>query len=400
MKIGVFGNTNNYPYLLAKALRELGYDVCLIVDSKYRLHRPENRNWRYRFFYPSWIKDYSGIEEREYFTKSDRVMKLVRFLETMDVLILNSVGPSLLPLMNPASRPKAVTILAGSDLTYYASSDLAEIRSLPWPRDFKETDEGRKEMALADDLVKRQREGIASSMAVSYFPSGINPDGDRIFTEIEADHLRTFMVYQAATDEVRYSPPPNNARVRTFCATRLTWGKLLPQRTGLDYKGSDIMIRGIGVFYRKTGIPLDVHLVRKGDNIAETEALVKECGLESQVTWHDEMSLMEIWRQFRLSDIIFEQLGDHSMIGMAGLDAFATGRPLIANGRQEVDFFKLPVCQAKTPEEVAAQLETLARDPALRAEIGRANRLYAEQNLSPAANAWKCVEIFRMAGEN
>jgi glycosyltransferase involved in cell wall biosynthesis len=81
---------------------------------------------------------------------------------------------------------------------------------------------------------------------------------------------------------------------------------------------------------------------------------------------------------------------------MAGLEAMATGRPLIANGRPEiVDSFlgeKLPICQATTPQEVSEQLQRLLRDQAERARLGRESRAFVETRLSSEQAARTCLE--------
>ena len=135
------------------------------------------------------------------------------------------------------------------------------------------------------------------------------------------------------------------------------------------------MIRGLGLFYRETGVRLDIQLVRKGLHLAETEQLIVEEGLTDQVTWSDEMSLTEVWTEFARCDIVIEQLANGA-IGGAGLDAMAAGRPVIGNARREMfeDYFgqHSPICQAQTAEEVCAQLKRLVSNPAKREKIGDA----------------------------
>ncbi len=133
------------------------------------------------------------------------------------------------------------------------------------------------------------------------------------------------------------------------------------------------MIRGIGIFYRKTRTPLVIHFVEKGVHVEEAKALCAEEGISEFVTWHQEMTQKEVFEYYRDCDISFDQLGNH-WVGAGGWDAMATGRPVIANGRPDV--YKrlwgkpLPVCQATTAQEVADWLQRLAEDPNLRTEIG------------------------------
>jgi glycosyltransferase involved in cell wall biosynthesis len=154
----------------------------------------------------------------------------------------------------------------------------------------------------------------------------------------------------------------------------------------VDYKGTDIMIRGLGLFCRAPRrTPLNIHLVKKGAHVAETMALVEAEGLGAYVTWHEEMSQREVFRQFERADLVFEQLGG-SLVGMAGNDAMAMGRPVIGNGHPEIVTRHYgepsPLCQAATPEEVAVQLVRLVFDPQERERVGRAGHEYVKRHLS------------------
>lgn len=160
------------------------------------------------------------------------------------------------------------------------------------------------------------------------------------------------------------------------------------------------MIKGLSLFYRTTGTRLDIQLVRKGLHVKELQALIDQEGLAEQVSWSDEMPLTELWDQLAKSDIVIEQLSD-SIIGMAGMDAMATERPLIGNAQSELfeaEFGETPpICQAKTPEEVSAQLQRLVFDPKERERIGRACRRYVEKHYSPLRAAQICLQRFEEA---
>jgi hypothetical protein len=222
-----------------------------------------------------------------------------------------------------------------------------------------------------------------------------------MLNELGVPESRRVFLPSAELDLIKPTPAPHNNPVRIFCATRLTWKlPIEPGRSLLDYKGSDIMIRGLGLFYRETGVRLDIQLVRKGLHVAETEQLIVEEGLTDQVTWSDEMSLTEVWAEFARSDIVIEQLVNGA-IGGAGLDAMAAGRPVIGNARREMfeDYFgqHSSVCQAQTAEEVCAQLKRLVWNPAKREKIGLLGRRFVEEHCSPRRAAQTCLERLRPA---
>jgi len=394
MVIGLFGNTNNYPFLLAEALRSLGHQVVLVVTSKELLHRPESIAAEFRSGFPDWMLDVSDLEEEDYFGLSPELAPTLNRLSGCEALLLNWVGPSLLPVLN---RP-AIALLTGSDLDYYANPAMVDARTKTWPLDYKSSAEGQNYIGTLGEFIERQRRGIQMAIAVRYFPRGLVPFGDRLLDELGIPEGKRVLLPVSDLTRVKSVPAPNNRPIRIFCATRLTWKlPIEPGRSTLDYKGSDIMIRGLSLFYRETGTRLDIHLVRKGLHVNELEALIAEEGLADQVTWSDEMSLIEVQDQFARSDIVIEQLSN-SIIGLAGSDAMATGRPVIGNAQSdwfEAAFGEMPpICQANTPEQVYDQLRRLVFNPDERERIGVVGRRYVERHFDPIRAARHCLQFF------
>lgn len=392
MKIGFFGNTNNYPFMLAQALREFGHDVLFVITSQELLNRPESRYPELKQHYPDWIVDAAHLSERDMITLSPRLATVLDRLSTCDALILNSTGPSLWPLL----RSPAIALLTGSDLDHYANFATVEVRSATSDPAYMESAEGQMNLNLLREFIQRQRDGIREALAVRYMPRGLVPAGDAILDELGVPDAKRVFLPSAELELVTPTAARHNNPVRIFCATRLTWKlPVEPGRSLLDYKGSDIMIRGLGLFYRQTNVRLDIQLVRKGLHVAETEQLIGEEGLTDQVTWSDEMSLSEVWSEFARCDVVIEQLAD-SAIGGAGLDAMAAGRPVIGNARREMfeGYFgqPSPICQAQTAEEVCAQLKRLVFNRAKRDKIGMLGRRFVEEHCSPKRAAETCLE--------
>jgi glycosyltransferase involved in cell wall biosynthesis len=390
MRIGFFGNSNNYPFMLARALRKIGHEVLFIVNSKTRLNRPENRYGDISDPYPDWIQDVGQFEVKDYVLPTSKRQAAVRLLQSCNAVILNENGPALRHLVH---RP-AIIILTGSDLEYYANFNST---GLFFPKASSPTRLLRRLIGkcMLYRLIAAQRAGIRSAQTVNYFARGLNPAGDALLDGIKVqDRQRVFFMI-TDLERIRLAPPPNNRRVRVFCGTRLSWYK--PNMQGeseLDYKASDVMIRGLGMFIRDKGIPLDIRLVKKGIHVSESIALVHQEGLDNYVTWLDEMSQEEVLEEFKHADIVFEQFGK-SPLGMAGLDAMATGRPVIANAHPEVFDEAMgatsPICQARTPEEVSGQLTSLVFDPVERERVGHASREYAEKFFSADRAANICI---------
>jgi hypothetical protein len=391
MKIGFLGNTNNYPLILARALRRMGHEILFIVDSKRRLDRPEYRYEDIKFPYPDWIYDLSPLRARDVALPSAKQAQIVRLLRSCDAVILNGFGPCLLPQL----RCPALILLTGGDLELFGNPKAIDYLV----RDYDENQNLLKQLLakyIYTRLIASQRVGIRSAATVNYFSRGLIPTGDALLDELGVQDSQRIFFMMTDLEKIPLKPLPHNQPVRTFCATRLTWKKPLALGTSeLDYKGSDIMIRGLGLFYRTTGTPLDIRLVKKGMHVVETIQLIEQEGLAKQVTWLEEMSQLEVWAEYKQADIIFEQLG-MSTIGMAGLDAMAVGRPIIINGRPEIIEREIgapfPICQAVTPEDVCHQLQRLVFDETERERVGSASRKYVEKYCSPEHAAQICLE--------
>ena len=383
MKIGFLGNANNYPFMLALALRRAGHEVHFIVDRKSPLDRPENRYSDMGPPYPDWIEDASDLPEAwSFHRRSAALDRVIGTLQDCDAVVLNQAGPALAPWID---RPH-IALLTGADLQFLAN------------RTYLENAAGYRlsEQAVLKYLVAAQREGIRSALAVSYFHPGLMPSGDALLAEIGVEDERRLFWHMSDAEYIRAAPPPNNKVLRIFCPARICWIRKSIDPVTEDYKGSDIMLRGLALFVRKTGASLDIRLPEKGKDVGPARELVRELGLDSMVHWFAPMSQATVLEEYARADIIFDQLGK-SIVGMSGMDALAVGRPVIANGRPEIfkRFVEQPpaVLQASTPEEVSAQLMAMA-NPEARLAAGEHARNFIVAHGSADQAAKMCASIF------
>lgn len=423
MKIGFFGNQNNAPFILARAMRNQGHDVVFIVDRSPEtfagLFRPESFYPDITIPYPDWIHDLSPLLLMSPVTDatclgnkrlgswlnlgllatgirthpSKKLATVLRLLRDCDAVILNDVGLTLAKLIN---RPH-LAILTGADLEPFATYEYVEQRLSEMPFDGVT---GKIARRLTHRFLHRQvtaqREGIRTARAVHYPTRGLIPRADGVLDEIGVDNAQRMFLMGIDVHRIKESPPPNNKTPRVFYTGRINWDKTAePLPSEIDYKGNDVMIRGLGDYVRRSGAAIDIRLVRKGSHLPQTDELIEAEGLTKFVTWEKQMSQSEVFEQNRKADIVFDQFAG-SLVGMGGLEAMATGRPLIANGRPDiVDSVlegKIPICQAKTPQEVSAQLQRLLEGPAERARVGRISRAYVARFLSSEQAAQTCLD--------
>lgn len=406
MKIGFLGNANNYPFMLARAMRLLGHDVVFVVDSEMRLNRPESRYEEIALPYPSWIVDCSPLNLWDFPPIATRVEEAIGTLKQCDALVLNEFGPTLWQ----AVRKPAFALLTGTDLEVLADPQYADFvagdnvghmgllqKLLSW----KQLRSRRNLRNHFLRLIEAQRSGIRSAAAVNYFPAGMLPNADRLLQELGIEANRRVFFMQADIEHYEYSSYPENRTLRLFNVARITWRK--PREhfiCELDYKGTDVLIRGLGMFVRESGMPIEIRLVRKGADVEAARELVEEEGLAPCVTWLDELDQSMLHEEYRNADIVTEHFGQGS-IGMGALDAMATGRPVIANASPEIFRKALgetpPICHATSPEQVRDQLLRLAADRGARADIGRQSRAYVEKYFTPERAARIVIEKLQNA---
>lgn len=392
MHIAIFGNTNNYPLLLAQGFRQLGVSVKLFINRKELLHRPESKIPNYAIAYPDWIYDCSNIAEDDFVCESSRIGDVINALVSgSDGVILNHLGPSLTHLIEKPS----IAFLTGSDLTYYGDYETITVREASWGEDYKRSPGALLIRRHWERFVGRQRAGIAAAKRVSFPWPGLVAEGDRLLSEIGVLDQRRFFIFMADTLNLQYCPPPKNRVLRLFNGARLNWHRPLPPGfSAQDDKGTDILLKGFAQFI-STGGRAELRLVRKGLHISETDRLVRDLGIENNVVWLDELPLAEFYNEMRQADVVCDQFGT-AVPGMVSVDGMAIGRPILGNFRLDIiqPRFRedLPVCHTETSEAVVSQLHQLSESHARRLEIGRAAHEFSTRWMSPETTAKNCLE--------
>ena len=392
MRIGIFGNTNNYPLMLAMALRRLGHQSVLVVNRRDRLHRPESKYPEMANGYPWWILDASDIPEEEFAAATPRIAGVLDFLAGgSDALLLNDIGPSLLEFCDAP----AMAIMTGSDVTYYANPATPAHRQREWSPEFAGSPAGRLSARRWTELVARQRNGIRQAASVSAPFPGLVPELDTLLDDIGVSPRNRHFIFIGDTS----NPPARRDRsagpLRIVNGARLNWCKPLPEGfCSQDHKGTDVLLNGFRAFLAAGG-DAELVLFRKGLHVAETEALAASLGVNDRIRWRDEVTLREFYDEIAGADIVCDQFGE-SFPGLVALDAMAMGLPVIANFRPEIMRTQCPepvaACQASTAGELAAHLATLAASPDVRRETGRVARQFAHTHMSPEAHVRHCLQ--------
>lgn len=390
MKIGFFGNTNNSPFMVAKALRRLGCEVRLVVNRPETLHRPESKDPTMAEGYPAWIADFAAATASYVVTGSPLLSDVMRFFgDDLDAIVLNDVG---LALNDGRFKCPVMALLTGSDLLYHACFSSLEERTTGWSPEFRDSSSGQLYVERIKSAIEAQREGIRRADAVNFMPPGVIPEGDAILEELGfgAADPRRFFLQIADIGDVECCPPITRRRMRIFNGARIIWHRPLPPGlSDLDHKGTDVLVRGFARYLRSGGEG-ELRLVEKGYDVQRTQQLVSELGLAEYVVWLSELSHADFYEELANSDIVVDQLGT-SLPGMVSVDAMTMGRVVLANFRLEhmASYYPQPhpFLNATTEEEVCELLMAVYRDPTRRASLAVDAANYMQQHYAPEANA-------------
>lgn len=396
LSIAIFGNTNNYPLLLAQGLKEIGHNVRLLINRKDILHRPEARYSDWSNAYPDWIVDCSGITDEDIAFETPAINQVLHHLtHNVDLVILNDVGPAFASYLK---APHAV-ILTGSDLAYYANYSSLSMRTSMWDPEFKRSPKGRSYLSRFSDFVTRQRDGILAADLVCYGQRGMVPSGDMLLDDIGVVDRRRLMLHFANTIDLKPEPAAQNKRLTLLCGSRIVYRPgLNPALSAIDFKGTDVLLIGFAQYIKAGGNGV-LRLPRKGQDLESAISLIAELNIENYIEWLNEMPLSRFYNEMAAADLICDQFGS-SFPGMVTTDAYALARPVMANLRNEIFGQRfsepLPGFSAITPEQICEHLKRLEGDRNLLLEMGAKSRLYAEQFLSPQKMAEQLIA--RMEG--
>ncbi|BCA54217.1 hypothetical protein W02_13570 [Nitrospira sp. KM1] len=393
MKIVIFGNTNNSPLLLAEGLRTLGHNVILLVNRRDLLHRPETRFAEYRRNgYPSWILDYSHVTDEDIACDTGALDDVLHQLtEHVDLVVLNDVGPALSSYL----KAPHVVFLTGSDLSYYSNFCSVLSMSHSWSKQFSRSIQGRRQIRRMTDLISRQRNGIASARIVCTVPRGAVPEGDGLLDAIGVTDEQRMPLHLSNVHGLKPRPLGEGPTLRILGGSRIVFRAECHQGFGqIDFKGTDVLLSGFAEYVRRGGKG-ELTLIEKGQDVGSARHLIKELNIGARTRWLQEMPMHEFYEAMSAADLVCDQFGS-SVPGMVTTDAYALGRPVLCNFRNEIfaPYYPKPFpgFTAVTKEDVAQHLLAVEQNRASLEQMARESRDYAEQYLAPEKVAERLLQ--------
>jgi len=193
--------------------------------------------------------------------------------------------------------------------------------------------------------------------------------------------------------------------ITIFCATRLHWRVDYNRaESPLDNKGSDILLYGLKNFIDNYNDKIEIHMIRFGADESHIDDLISKLGLDEYIHWHTEMNHADFLNLIASSNIILENFGMQSSIGMAGRDALAMGKPVIAYAQDKIFEQELgeplPIYSAKNPDDIATQLDFIVNNPAKVQINSEYSKGYARKYFYSKKAAIRCVNTIKMLINN
>ena len=383
IKIGFLGSMNAMPMTYALKFFEDGFDVKYVVEAKKNnlLMRPEHQFPRKLSYpYPSWIREIPWENNLlKYGLLPYSNPEAIKAMADRNVIFLNDYGIALARHL-PKDAIK-IALSSGGDIDQTCNWEVIQTQAKSaLPRKLRPI-----WWALALRRALMQREGLKHCRAISYFPKGLNPDGDAIIDKIVNPSAQILIPrYDVNFEAAGTSMLPQHDRHLSEILVAVRFKIITPKGTEIEYKGNDIILRALAE-YRKRNSRVKIHLIRKGElsDLKVAEQLCKDLNLDSNVVWHEPMPLPDLFRLYQKSDVCIDQVGTHWM-GAIGCYALHMGRPLIANARLEVmePFWGegSPILNAKNEAQIIDHL-IRCEDPVSRAEIGLAGHVFAQKHL-------------------
>lgn len=405
LRIALYGNTVNNFFAVARALRATGMDAHLFIDSNAEFNQlPESEQPELRRGYPEWMHKgpYHSMSARFWPGTSP----LVRELANFDLVMVSGGGVRLAPFVK---RP-FIFYVTGWDLTV-----------APFPFRFFNRSRGiapkiaallggfwqRRGIASVDQLwtqpfspfrIATERLGIEQRRIVPrYFPIMVDTDLFRV--DPEARHQKDANIRRLVDHHgfIVFHP----SRLMIDRAARFV-------ETG-QWKGNDALIEGFARFVRSApDARAALALIERGPSrtLQQVKHLIARLGIEKNVVWlqcphpygFDRAELLPL---YSVADVVADEFGI-GWFGSVVIEGLSVEKPVLCHVDEDVMkqlYPWHPIVSVRTPDQIAASLVDLWRDPHNRRLKGERGRQWAVEFHSIDRASARYVDQIREAAE-
>lgn len=386
MKLALYGNTCNNFFAVARALRRTSdIDVHLYIDHDADWNQlPESDVPALRDGYPEWI--HRGPYRTPLTRLWPAASPLVDELKRYDVVMVSGHGIQLAPFV---PRP-FIFYATGWDLTV-----------APFPLRFLSRPKGPVDHLSALLNGVWQRRGIAAAREIWSQPFGPFETALRRLRVPQVKVVPRYFPIMLDTNLFRTDPSarastdPNVRRLVEGHDFVVFHPSRMMMNTGRSYlesgqwKGNDRLFEGFARFLHANpgARPVLALVERSGSPDRDAaQVVIDRLGITDRVAWlrpphaygFDRAELLPL---YSVADVVVDEFGT-GWFGSIVIEGLSMGKPVMCYLDEDV-MSRLypwhPILTPRTPDEIAACLSDLYRDPAERQRRGELGRRWAEE---------------------
>ena len=413
LRIGFFGNLANQSFVTVRALRRLGYDAELVVQSNnidaYPLSRPiwEEREMEIEsindarltsadYALPEYVRDvpYDLAMHNRYAARLSAVPEV-------EELYRQLTGKALAPdealvLAQVMGQWNYLEAMANYDVVHLSMWPICLAQFAPRPTVI---------CPLGGDLhinaFQQDPQGLMfrASFRTADHTQICETDYPAYLDRIDANIPRSFLPLMVDTD---IYAPGEEAELRAHWHAQVGGDHFLLGvcRQDWEWKGSQKLIRAFARFRDAGHSGWRLLLQAWGADLQRSRALVTDLGLDGSVVWLPMCSKPVLRRRQRAADVVADQLVMEGY-GASVFESMAAAKPVImapvpAGSEHYFARGAPPLVGAKSEEEVAAAIVRMS-DSAERASIGAASREWIEGEHGYRTLAPRYISMFEAA---
>lgn len=152
-------------------------------------------------------------------------------------------------------------------------------------------------------------------------------------------------------------------------------------------KGNNVILHSFACYLKKSGDKkTKLVLIRKGQDVVESEKLIEKLGMHDYVVWFNEMRRDEIWPYYLGSLACFGQFGT-PVLSYGVLEPLANAAPCISffeRWNSDTPFYETvpPVFNSIDPEEISSFMCRMTSDIEYASQVSYKSWLWARENCS------------------
>jgi hypothetical protein len=329
----LIGNTNNELFRLANVLTEHNYKVTQVLIQQGRLHDPKEL-----FFMKKYKTSSVNFIDLRNFQEEDVICHDNKLIETLNAIdgkfhfgIYDYVGASFSTIF----QIPYISMVTGSNLTYYANPKLIDFRTSIWEESFSKSNTGKELIKRYEYFTDVYREGLKQSEALISFPLGIVPAEDQMLKELGLSDKERFIFTYIERFKLRqrYLFRRRNAKI-VFAARLDSNNKLQPGGSERDNKGIEFLIPAI-LEVKRLNIRVKFEVFSKGKLFEDFKRKIDQFGLKDYVSFERESNYKGYLKVLNNNDIVVDSIGE-STFGRISLDSISLNKIIFANVHNDV----------------------------------------------------------------